>query len=193
MRKYLLAPSIKRSIIIFFITCIVPIPFGCSIKSIENTSSPEKVWKCDAEADRALQSHRYQDSIILHKQFLEKQADNGMALYHLGYAIGRLGDHMGEIEHYEQAVKTGYIESHIFFNLGMSYGEIGKHEKAIKIFKKGLSIYPDDIDIRIGLATAFFETGNRRKAMELIQKVIKISPKDEMAMDLLNRINIEKE
>ena len=80
---------------------------GCSKNLAENTSDPGKTWFCDEEADKAMVLQDYQTGILLHERFLEKDPTNNLAMYHLGYAYGQIGDHRQEVSYYKKAIASG--------------------------------------------------------------------------------------
>jgi len=150
---------------------------GCSKRMAETRSAPTRTWSCSDEADRAMKLHDYQTGILLHERLLEKDPTNALALYHLGYAYGQIGDHRQEVFHYEKAIALGFSAGRIYFNLGMAYGELSEIEKAISAFKKSLEINPETSDSHFGLAMAYYEKGIADKwAEEEFLKTIDIDP-----------------
>ncbi|MBW2329777.1 MAG: tetratricopeptide repeat protein [Deltaproteobacteria bacterium] len=149
---------------------------GCSKRLSGRTTDIDKTWTCDEEADDAMQQRAYRAGILLHQRFLEKEPDNALALYHLGYAYGQVGDHLKEVFHYQKSIALGFREDRIFFNLGMAYGELNQGEKSIRAFKKALEIDPDSADNHFGLAMAYQRNSVDRLAEEEFLKAIKIDP-----------------
>ena len=84
--------------------CVVS---GCSKALLGKNAEPKKRWICDKEADEAMKRNEYEAGIILHQRFLEKEPENALALYHLGYAYGQIGEHLREVSHYEKAISFG--------------------------------------------------------------------------------------
>ncbi len=149
---------------------------GCSKGIDVKKSVSEKTWTCDKEADEAMKQHDYGVAILLHQSFLDKEPANGLALYHLGYAYGRTGDHPKEALYYEQAIDLGFKEDHIFFNLGMAYGELNQIENSIYALKKALNINPSSADNHFGLALAYQRSVADKLAEEEFLKAIEIDP-----------------
>jgi len=94
--------------------------FGCSKGAIKKEGDFTKTWDCDRQADEAMKRHDYDAAIYLHERLLEKEPQNALALYHLGYTYGRTGHHLKEVSYYEKAIAFGFKRNHIFFNLGIS-------------------------------------------------------------------------
>lgn len=149
---------------------------GCAKRELVKESVPVKRWSCDREADDAMKQHDYREGIRLHRQFLEREPGNALALYHLGYAYGQTGDHEREVFFYERAAALGFEEDNMFFNLGMAYGELNRVEEAIKAFQKALDIDPDSADNHFGLALAYQRGVADRLAEEELLKAVEIDP-----------------
>jgi tetratricopeptide (TPR) repeat protein len=170
---------------------------GCSTIGIEKRRSAVNSWSCNEEADRALMENDYQKGIQLHKQFLEKEPFNGLALYHLGYAYGQIGNLEEEILYYEKAVSVGFYENNIFYNLGMAYGEQNRIDKSIMAFKRALEQDPDNYDNHLGLAIALQKNSSLGQSEKEYLKAIHLRPDDSEAGFLLgvlymNSGNIKK-
>ena len=150
---------------------------GCLKATLGKRSGPAKPWTCDKQADDALKGHNYETSILLHQGFLEKEPENALALYHLGYAFGETEEDLKEVFYYNKAIALGFEANGIFFNLGMAYGELNESEKSVAAFKKALEINPDSADNHYGLAMAYYQSGLADKlAEEEFLKAIKIDP-----------------
>jgi len=104
---------------------------------------------CMEEADQAIQRGDYELGVRLHLDFLKKEPENALAMYHVGYAYGMAGNHAKEIEFYENAIATGYnLDADFYYNMGMAYAELGSFEKAKSAFKKALEINPHHAEAR---------------------------------------------
>jgi tetratricopeptide (TPR) repeat protein len=149
---------------------------ACSKTRFGEKPHLDTTWVCDEEADDAMRGQDYEAGIHLHQRFLEKQPENGLALYHLGYAYGQTGDRLNEVSYYERAVALGFFGGRIFFNMGMAYGELNQPERSIRAFKKALDIEPDSADNHFGLALAYQGNAEDRLAEEAFLKTISIDP-----------------
>jgi tetratricopeptide (TPR) repeat protein len=149
---------------------------GCSKPNSIRKPPLEKTWTCDIAADNAMKRENYHAALLLHERLLEKEPDNALALYHLGYAYGQTGNHQMEVHYYEKAIALGFVKDAIFFNLGMAYGELNQIEKSLKAFEKAVSLDPDNADNHFGLALSY----QRRLTDELAEaeflKAIEIDP-----------------
>jgi len=111
---------------------------GCSKNPLLRDTEPDKQWTCRTNADNALANQDFETAVHEHKDLLEDEPQNGLAMYHLGYAYGQTGHEDEEIYFYEMAISHGFFENGIFFNLGMAYGEQDLIEKAVNTFTKGI-------------------------------------------------------
>ena len=125
---------------------------GCSKAFLEEKADAEKKWICDNDADEAMKRNDYAAGISLHERFLEKNPENALALYHLGYAYGQIGDDLKEVSYYERAISHGFKNDRIFFNLGMAYSDLNDLDKSVGAFRKALEIDPESADIHFELA-----------------------------------------
>ena len=161
---------------------------GCSKGILHKRPKPGKIWTCDKEADKAALREDYETSILLHQAFLKREPGNGLAMYHIGYAYGRMGDHLKEVSCYEKAIALGFKTDHIFFNLGMVYGELNQTEKSIHAFKKAIKIDPRHLDARLNLGILYSEMGEFQKAREQLHKILEIDPAHIPAREILKAI-----
>lgn len=149
---------------------------GCSTAPSGKRDQPGERWACDREADEAMMRNDYEGGIFLHQRFLEREPENALALYHLGYAYGQVGENLREVSCYEKAIALGFKKDRIFFNLGMAYGELHQTEKSIGAFKEALAINPDRADNHFGLGMAYQMKVADRLAEEEFLKAITIDP-----------------
>ena len=161
---------------------------GCSKALLGKNDESKKRWICDKEADEAMKRNDYEAGIVLHQRFLEKEPENALALYHLGYAYGQIGEHLREVSHYEKAIAFGYKRDRIFFNLGMAYGELNQTEKSISAFKQALDINPGNADNHFGLAMAYQKSAIDKLAEDEFLKAIDIDPRHVEARLLLSML-----
>lgn len=185
--------ELRKCVWFIFMLCFVGLIgwTGCSTTIANKKENPPKKWICNGEADRAFNNQRFETSIHLHETFLKKEPSNALALYHLGYAYGRIGDHRREVFYYEKAVKLGFYQDNIFFNLGMAYGELNQQDKSIRSFKKALTIEPNNSDNHFGLALAYQKKTSYNLAEQEFLRAVKLDPKNIDARLFLSRLYIE--
>ncbi|KPK30737.1 MAG: hypothetical protein AMK69_02630 [Nitrospira bacterium SG8_3] len=189
--RYQIVPKIIFPLVFLLCFSASGVNTGCSKLSAGNREAVGKKWICDRGADDAMSRYDYEAGISLHERLLEKQPENALALYHLGYAYGRTEDHLKEAFYYEKAVALGFTSDQIYFNLGMAYGELNHMEKSIAAFKKALEINPDSADYHFELAMAYLVVMDKKPAEEEFLKVIRIDQGNVEARLLLSSLYIE--
>jgi Flp pilus assembly protein TadD len=185
--------NILKIFILFALSFCVAVLFaawGCSTGALDDNAESSGKWICKREADEAMTRQDYERAIPLHKRVLRKEPGNALALYHLGYAYGRIGDLTREVSFYEKAIALGFKKDHIFFNLGMAYGEMDQIDRAIIAFKTALELEPNDAESHYGLAMAYQRNGQERLAEQELLKAIEIDPGHVEARSLLLRLNL---
>ncbi len=151
---------------------------GCSRVSMEKPPVSVEKRTCDLRADTAMRLEAYDTSIKLHQNFIEKEPENELALYHLGFSYGQTGNYEKEILYYEKAIAFGFKKDQVFFNLGMALGEVNQLEKAIHAFKDGLALNPVSADNYFGLGLTYQTLGRNQAAEEALMKAIEIDPEN---------------
>ena len=122
---------------------------GCSRAVISQNREVMKKWSCNQEADEAMKRRDYAMGISLHSKFLEKEPENALAFYHLGYAYGQMGEYLKELSFYEKAIALGFQDDQIFFNLGMCYGELKQLERSVAVFQSAVEKNPGNTVYRL--------------------------------------------
>jgi tetratricopeptide (TPR) repeat protein len=77
---------------------------ACSQTVLINESESQHTKVCNEEAAEALMREDYETAISLHEHILERDPQNGLETYHLGYIYGQFGNHTEEISYYEKAI-----------------------------------------------------------------------------------------
>lgn len=163
---------------------------GCSQATVR---SPQPGWSCDAKADAAVHSQHWQLALQLHRRFLELEPGNCLALYHLGYILGKLNEHQLEVEAYERALACGYLNNdRLFYNLGMAFAELSEPEKALAALERAIQLNPDDAENHFGLGYIAQLTGHSARAVKALQKAIDLSAGHLDARNLLARIYLDQ-
>jgi tetratricopeptide (TPR) repeat protein len=189
--RYHPVPKIIFSLVFLLSFFASSVNTGCSKLPTGNREAVGKKWICDRDADDAMNRYDYEAGISLHERLLEKQPENALAIYHLGYAYGRTRDHQNEAFCYEKAITLGLRDEQIYFNLGMAYGELNHMEKSIAAFKKALEINPNSADYHFELAMAYLAVMDKKPAEEEFLKVIRIDQGNVEARLLLSSLYVE--
>ena len=132
--------------------CATPMP---------TTEAPPQ---CDAVADEAVDRGDWDTARKEHERVLREQPDNCLALYHLGYIWGQLGDSEKEVHYYEAAADCGYLDDRLFFNLGMVYADQGNIEAALGTLERAAQLNPKNPDNFFGLGLTRQMAGHQAEA-----------------------------
>ena len=151
-------------------------------------------WQCSPSADAAFQSGDWQTALSGHEQLLASDPHNGLALYHLGYIMGHLGDRPREVALYREALACGYsTDDQLFFNLGMALGDLGDFEAACKALQTAISLNPDNPDNYFGLGFAEQNLGRVDEARKVFEQAVHLAPGHLEARLALARLLINEE
>lgn len=153
---------------------------------------PQPGWSCDAEADAAVHSQQWELALQLHQRYLELEPGNCLALYHLGYILGKLNERQQEVEAYERAVTCGYSnDDRLFFNLGMALGELSEPAEALAALERAIQLNPGNAENHFGLGYIAQMTGRSGRAVKALHKAVDLSPDHLDARNLLARIYLD--
>jgi tetratricopeptide (TPR) repeat protein len=179
------ANRISGGLLAALLTMIV---IGCAGTGLA-THSPQ--WQCDPAADAAVERGEWQEAREAHEKFLVHEPGNGLALYHLGYIMSKLGNQQAEIDFYLRAIAFGYDrDDQLFFNLGMAYGE-SNPTAAIEAFGRAISLDPESADNHFGLALMAYTLGRNEQAVKVLQRALVLQPDHLDAMLLLSRLYLD--
>ena len=87
---------------------------------------------CDVGADYSHGVEDYTEAIRRHVQVLDEHPDNAVAHYHLGFALGMVGNRMAEVREYQRAEALGLANWDLFLNLGRAQLENGDLDGAAR-------------------------------------------------------------
>lgn len=139
--------------------------------------SGQSSWSCDASGDLSVQSGHWEQALLQHQAFLAANPGNCLAIYHLGYIWGHMGERAKEIAQYEQAFACGYRDDPLLFNLGMAYAEMGQVEKAVLVFTQAVALSPQNADNHFGLGLAALSAGDAELAKQALKDAVRIDPR----------------
>lgn len=163
---------------------------GCAVFTRE---APPVVWHCDPQADAAVEKGEWQKARQAHEALLDSQPGNCLAMYHLGYIQGRLGDRAAEIQLYQDALACGYKnDDKLYFNLGMALGDSAQFVQARSAFEKAVAIAPDHADNYFGLGLMERAIGNDDAAEKALKKAIAIAPRHWEARVALAQLYLDR-
>jgi tetratricopeptide (TPR) repeat protein len=163
---------------------------ACSSTAVR---SPQRGWRCNAEADAAVGNRQWQLALQLHRRVLELEPGNCLALYHLGYILGKLDERQLEVETYEQAAACGYSnDDRLFFNLGMAYVELSEPDKALEALERAVRLNPGNAENHFGLGYIARLAGQGPRAVKALETAIDLSEDHLDARNLLAVIYLDQ-
>ena len=163
---------------------------GCSTTTV---TSPKPGWSCDSEADAAVHSGQWQMALQLHQRYLESEPGNCLALYHLGYILGKLDERQLEVDAYERAIACGYSnDDHLFFNLGMAFSELSEPDKAVAALERAIQLNPGNAENHFGLGYVAHLADHNARAVKALRQAIDLSADHLDARNLLARIYLDQ-
>lgn len=167
----------------------IPLSLGvlllCTAIACTTTSAPQPARNAapplqrmdDPEADAALLRGEWEEGARLHRALVEKQPGNGQAYYHLGYALGQLGNFSEEIAAYREAARLGVREASLYYNLGIALATAYEdYDGAVASFQEGLRLDPDDPELWYNMGTAFLARRDFARARDAFQAALEREP-----------------
>jgi Flp pilus assembly protein TadD len=107
---------------------------------------------CDASADYSLGVEDYSEAIRLHVEVVRKYPDDALAHYHLGFALGMVGDRKAEVREYQRAEALGLTSWDLFLNLGLAQLGNGDLEAATDSLRRAVHLGEDHPESHFNLA-----------------------------------------
>jgi tetratricopeptide (TPR) repeat protein len=150
------------------------------------------VQVCDPTADYYLGMENYPQAIRSHLLVLQRQPDNALAYYHLGFAYGMLGDHQRELDDYQKAVGLGLSSWDLFLNLGLVYMENGRLDSASQVLQLAALLGPFRPETHFNLGLLDERLGMYQKAKQEILLSLRIDPNQDDARNTLGVIYAEQ-
>jgi tetratricopeptide (TPR) repeat protein len=166
---------------------------GCASMGTAPGTSVQKEWRCDEAADAAVQRQDWGLALSRHKALLEKAPSNCLAIYHLGYIQGNLGDRHAETVQYEKAIQCGLdTDDQLYFNLGMAYAETDRMEQALAAFERAVSLNGQNAENFFGLGMVAKWAGQTDRAKTALHQALELDPQHWEARILLTRIYLDE-
>ncbi len=147
---------------------------------------------CDPAADYYLGMEDYPQAIQLHREVIDKNPNNALAHYHLGFAYGLMGQHQRELAEYQKAVNLGLDDWQLFLNLGLLYLENGQLKDATEVLRLSALLGPDHAEPHFNLAVAYERRGMLDQAEQQMLLSLEIDPNQVDAHNTLGAIYAEE-
>jgi Flp pilus assembly protein TadD len=168
-----------------FTTTIVLVLFLTGGNSIAGVTD-EHV--CDVRADYSLGVEDYTEAVRRHVQVLKQHPDNAVAHYHLGFALGMVGNTMAEIREYRRAEALGLKTWDLFLNLGLAQLENGDLDAATNSLRRAVFLGENHSESHFNLALVDERRGMLTNAEHEVQASLLLNPEQPDARNLLGVI-----
>jgi Flp pilus assembly protein TadD len=143
---------------------------------------------CDVAADYPLGLEDYAQAIRLHEDLIRRQPRNALAHYHLGFALGMVGDRAAEVREYQRAAALGLNNWDLFLNLGMAQLEDGDLDSATASLRRAVLLGASHPESHFNLALVEVQRGMLPEAEREILLSLRLSPPQPDARNLLGVI-----
>lgn len=111
----------------------------------------------------------------------ERDPNDPIAWYGLGYCYAGLKNHDSAIEAYKQAIRVNPYDETTYFHLGNYYNKLGRHEDAIVAYKEVIRINPEFVAAYFNLGIAYARLGRFDEGRAAFKAVTRINPEDAAA------------
>jgi tetratricopeptide (TPR) repeat protein len=166
---------------------------GCAPMGTTSGPPVQGEWRCDEIADAAVHQEQWDFALSRHQSLLEREPFNCLAIYHMGYIQGKLGDRRQETVQYEKAIQCGLnTDDRLYFNLGMAYGELDLMDEALSALEKAVSLNRQNAENFFGLGLVAKWAGHIHRAEAALNKAIDLDPRHLEARLLLTRIYLDE-
>lgn len=148
---------------------------------------------CDPVIDKAVQEGDWQKALTDHEQFLARNPGDCLAMYHLGYIYGQMGDRLEEIRYYEQAAQCGYKHDDLlYFNMGMAKADVGDLPGALQSFETAAAINPENPENQFGIGLVYQTSGRSADAEQAWLHAVKLDPRHRESRLALARLYLDQ-
>jgi tetratricopeptide (TPR) repeat protein len=117
-----------------------------------------------------------QKALQYFKKATERDPNDPMAWYGLGYCHAGLNNHESAIEAYKQAIRVNPYDEVTHFQLGNYYSKLKRHEDAIMAYEEVIRINPDFEAAHFNLGVAYTRLGRYNDGRLAFEEVIRINP-----------------
>jgi len=139
-----------RSIVLVIIAASSLVFSPCIPKGASAGGAEEQV--CDSRADYFLGVEDYSEAIRFHLEVVRQHPDNALAHYHLGFALGIVGNRMAEVTEYQRAEALGLTSWDLFLNLGLAQLDDGDLDAATGSLRRAVLLGENHSESHFNLA-----------------------------------------
>ena len=143
---------------------------------------------CDVGADYFLGAEDYSEAIRRHVEVVRKFPENALAHYHLGFALGMVGDKIAEVREYQRAEALGLKTWDLFLNLGLAQLENDDLDAATNSLQRSVLLGESHPESHFNLALVDERSGNLADAEHQTLASVRLNPSQPDARNLLGVI-----
>ena len=143
---------------------------------------------CDLSADYYLGAEDYPEAIRHHLDVVRNHPDNALAHYHLGFALGMVGDRIAEVREYQRAAALGLRSWDLFLNLGLAQLEDGNLSAATDSLRRAVLLGENHSESHYNLALVDDRRGMLADAEHETLASLRLNPRQPDARNLLGVI-----
>ena len=143
---------------------------------------------CDVGADYSLGAEDYSEAIRRHVEIVRKYPENSLAHYHLGFALGMVGDRIAEVREYERAEALGLKTWDLFLNLGLAQLENDDPDAATDSLQHSVLLGESHPESHFNLALVDERCGNLTDAEHQTLASLRLNSEQPDARNLLGVI-----
>jgi Flp pilus assembly protein TadD len=140
---------------------------------------------CDVGADYSLGAEDYAEAIRRHVEVVRKFPENALAHYHLGFALGMVGDKIAEVREYQRAEALGLKTWDLFLNLGLAQLENGDLDAATNSLQRSVLLGENHPESHFNLALVDERSGKLADAEHQTLASLRFNPAQPDARNLL--------
>jgi tetratricopeptide (TPR) repeat protein len=150
-----------------------------------STAAENESQVCDVDADYYLGIEDYSEAIRRHILVVRAHPANALVHYHLGFALGMVGDKIGEVKEYRVARALGLKVWDLFLNLGLAELEEGGIDAATDSLRLAVLFGPDHSESHFNLALVEAQRGMLSDAEHEALESLRLNPEQPDALNLL--------
>jgi tetratricopeptide (TPR) repeat protein len=117
-----------------------------------------------------------QKALQYFKKATERDPNDPLAWYGLGYCHAGLNNQESAIEAYKQAIRVNPYDEVTHFQLGNYYTKLGRHADAIAAYREVIRINPEFEAAHFNLGVAYTRLGRYNDGRQAFEEVIRINP-----------------
>ncbi len=124
-------------------------------------------------------SKKYQESILLHQELIDRNPYSYLAWYNLGHAYSCLGEYEKAVEALEYSFLINPHFEQGYLDCGELCLQISMYEKALDCYTEANEMFGPDAELMVYIAECLIKLDRHREAKQKLQKAIYHDPYNE--------------